>query len=914
MDVKTWTTVSRLLDDALDVPPGARAAWIDGLDTEYDALKPQLRELLAQAASMDSAAFLATLPKLATAGEVHAAEGGASEEGSRAGSAVGPYRLVRVLASGGQGSVWLAERPDGLVNRPVALKLPHGLAFRPGLAERMARERDILATLNHPHIARLYDAGVTVEGEPYLALEYVDGTALDRHCADRGLSVPDRVRLFLQVVRAVAYAHGQLVIHRDLKPTNILVTDEGYVRLLDFGIAKLLATDAPVDSTLTADAGRALTLPYASPEQVLQQPLGVATDVYSLGVVLYELLTGVRPHRPERDSAAALEDAILNADAKRPSDVAPSPAARKAITGDLDTIVLKALKKAPLERYATAEALADDLERALDGRPVLAQADSRIYRVRKFVGRHRVGVAASVALVVALVGGLIGTATGLMRAQRAEATARAERDAALVQQSRAEASNGFLQSMLIQADPGRPLNATELLDRGTKQLDQAEGMDESTLAYLRYSISKHYLRFSQTGPELALLEQSANGARRVGDFDLLAAAECGAAWSIGLSDAAAATTHLTAGEAAIARVSAPSFHASNSCLLARSRVLDMQGRPEAAIQLLEVRVPLLPPAPPSEWAALGVLRVQRAALYRRVGRFKDALRLSEENLADVRRRGQGGTLEEFTMLNNVAAQLGRVGEVRASLAIYRDLLGWLDRGGFAVPPLAVRSNAGLAELQAGNPLEAVRLARVARADSERAGNRAGVAFADLLEARGLVALGRIGESRARLDATETFWKKNRQGNDQQLLETSLVRANILAAEGHVSDARDSVAALLASLGYPGRKTSPRLERVLALSARLSLLAGQETVAADHASDALALARSVARDERKSADVGEFALLRAQACQAIGRHADALADAQLATDALGESLGPDHAMTEQAKALVAALRSQAVAPR
>ena len=292
MDVRTWTTISRLLDDALDLPPAARehgcAAWVR--NTRRCARAS--RRCSTRRDSMDSAAFLATLPKFAVGGRRRRrGRRAAGRRGDRVRTA-----CCTILASGGQGSVWLAERADGVLTRPVALKLPHGLAYRPGLAERMTRERDILAALTHPHIARLYDAGVTGAGEPYLALEYVDGLPIDRYAAEHGLTVAARVRLFLQVARAVAYAHRQLVIHRDLKPANILVTGAGEVRLLDFGIAKLLGTDGPGDSTLTVESGRALTLQYASPEQVRQEPLGVATDVYSLGVVLFELLTGVRPY------------------------------------------------------------------------------------------------------------------------------------------------------------------------------------------------------------------------------------------------------------------------------------------------------------------------------------------------------------------------------------------------------------------------------------------------------------------------------------------------------------------------------------------------------------------------------------------------------------------------------------------
>ncbi|MEZ5417247.1 MAG: serine/threonine-protein kinase [Vicinamibacterales bacterium] len=301
MDVGAWATISRLLDEALDLPEAERAGWLARLGPEHAPLLPRLRAMLARATTDDDG-FLAALPPLSAMGD---GGDGLRMGAGDAGELVGPYRLVRELASGGQGSVWLAERADGRLTRPVAVKLPIGLAFRPHLAERMAREGQILASLTHPHIARLYDAGVTSDGAPFLAMEYVDGAAIDQHCAAQGLDVAARVRLFVTVVRAVAFAHARLVIHRDLKPSNILVAADGDVRLLDFGIAKLLDEARPGASTLTTEGGRAMTLRYASPEQVAQQPLGVATDVYSLGVVLCELLTGVAPYRPARHGGGA---------------------------------------------------------------------------------------------------------------------------------------------------------------------------------------------------------------------------------------------------------------------------------------------------------------------------------------------------------------------------------------------------------------------------------------------------------------------------------------------------------------------------------------------------------------------------------------------------------------------------------
>ena len=247
------------------------------------------------------------------------------ESDLKAGALVGPYRLLRELGVGGMGSVWLAERADGTLKRQVALKLPRASWAR-GLAERMARERDILASLEHPNIARLYDAGTDAQGRPFLALEYVEGQPIDVYCSERALSIRQRLQLLLEVASAVTFAHSRLVVHRDLKPSNILVTADGQVRLLDFGIAKLMEGDRTQETQLTQMAGRALTLDYASPEQIRGEPIGTASDVYSLGVVAYELLAGAKPYKLKRGSAAELEETIATVDAPLASATAADPA------------------------------------------------------------------------------------------------------------------------------------------------------------------------------------------------------------------------------------------------------------------------------------------------------------------------------------------------------------------------------------------------------------------------------------------------------------------------------------------------------------------------------------------------------------------------------------------------------------
>src|ERR1700677_5034271 len=304
--------------------------------------------------------------------------------GLNAGDFVGRYELIRLLGAGGMAEVWLARRADGAFKREVAVKLPRLAHAQAGLEARFARERDILASLEHPHIARLYDAGVDPQGLPYLAMEYVQGEPLTDWCDAHRLGIPQRLGLFLQVLEAVQYAHEKKVIHRDLKPSNILVTESGQVRLLDFGVARLLEGEETDQPALTSVYGRALTPDYASPELLRGDPIDARSDLYSLGVLLYELLTGTRPYRlKSAASIGALDQAISTLEVRRPSlQLEQTAAATRASTaerlarqlrGDLDAVVLKALAKDPSQRYPGGGALAEDLRRYLDVRPIQAQ-------------------------------------------------------------------------------------------------------------------------------------------------------------------------------------------------------------------------------------------------------------------------------------------------------------------------------------------------------------------------------------------------------------------------------------------------------------------------------------------------------------------------------------------------------------
>ncbi|MBZ5656959.1 MAG: protein kinase [Acidobacteriia bacterium] len=432
MNPEQWERIKEIFASALEQDPSRRAEFLRQACRGDDSVRAELESLLS---TYDSVG--------ATGKALRAAPG----DEDLAGQKIGPYRVLRQIGVGGMGAVYLAVRADEAYSKRVAIKLVQTGVDTQEIARRFRHERQILATLDHPNIARLVDGGTTERGVPYFVMDYVEGTRIDDYCDRHKLSIEERISLCREVCSAVQYVHQNLVVHRDLKPGNILVTAEGVPKLLDFGIAKLLK---PELFTSLADATmvefRLMTPGYASPEQVRGEPVTTASDVYSLGVILYELLTSQRPYRLKTDAPGEVLRAVCDQEPERPSvavirmaeneagkDSRPEVLAEKRATvpeklqrqlsGDLDTIVLKALRKEPQRRYASVERFSDDLHRYLTGLPVSAQRDTWSYRADKFVRRNKVGVAAATLLAVSLIGGVLATTwqARVARAERANA-------------------------------------------------------------------------------------------------------------------------------------------------------------------------------------------------------------------------------------------------------------------------------------------------------------------------------------------------------------------------------------------------------------------------------------------------------------------------------------------------------------
>ena len=525
MNLDRWRRIRELSEAAAARPAAERAAWLESVEPDAELRARALA--LVDGSEANATSQAPAIDPDAIAAAIDATVGSAAWAGRR----IGPWRLVEVIGRGGMGEVWRAERVDGGFRQDAALKLMRRGVGDAAYLARFGAERQILARLEHPNIARLLDGGALEDGQPWLALEFIDGTDLIRHADARRLTLRQRIEAFLGVCAAVAHAHRLLVVHRDLKPSNVMVTADGTVKLLDFGIAKLLPGAEGHFGTETAAAP--LTPAYAAPEQLKREPIGTQTDVYALGLLLHELLTGVLPHRRRGSQSAealveiltrepppasvALERLVDDADERtkiagtRDTDV---PTLRRALRGDLDAIIAKALRTRPADRYASVDALAEDLRNHLGSRPVGARRGSWRYRAGRFAQRHRLAVALAGLLVASLVGGLASIVIQSREVAR-------ERDRALLEGQRANAALAFQREIFRRARPathlGQEPSASELLDLGERLLTDDESLDAGVRAALLEELSRSRLALGQNEAAHALASRAKAMFETLGD-------------------------------------------------------------------------------------------------------------------------------------------------------------------------------------------------------------------------------------------------------------------------------------------------------------------------------------------------------------------------------------------------------------
>lgn len=870
------------------MPAGALEQWLASLPEPDSIHRAKLRELLGQRAAAETGDFLATLPKIGTS----------STGGLAPGTRIGAYVIEEEIGRGGMGAVWRARRSDGAIKRPIALKLPHAGSPGQELIERFARERDILGELSHPNIARLDDAGITETGQPFLALEFVPGEPLVEFCDRRRLEVRARLRLFMQVLHAVQHAHSHLVIHRDLKPSNIIVTPQGQAMLLDFGIAKLIPDDALDGGGRTRLGAIALTPEYASPEQIAGKPVSTASDIYSLGVLLYELLAGERPYRLKRSSRAELEEAILEHEPQKPSAVVRSPQQAstrgttvgnlaRTLRGDLDTIVLKALKKSPLERYATVDALAADIDHFLRGEPVSARADSAWYRLRKFIGRHKFPVLAA------------GTAAGALVATAAVALieariATSERDRAVALAERNQAVTEFVNMLVTEAGGAdRPVTVGDMLARSESLVGAEYAQNPDHRAAILGVLGSYYHTIGADERGEPLLRDALAAVRSSADADLRRELTCLHAMSLaGLGkvrealdqlDSVVADPAIQPREAAIcleylAYVNQDAGNGANALRYAE----------QALRKLHEVRHPL----PSLEGLFLGSVGYG----HQLVGENDAAEKYFAQSIAQFTRIGRERSPDAVSVRNNWAIVSLSAGEPRKALDIYDQTLAIVSRQdpGARAPEYLLANRARALET-----LGRYSEARTAYADCLTP--TAAPGMKDYFCLLGIASvereLGNLQSADDYIARTASILSSSMPEDYPPRIGLELMRAKLAISRGQYADARARLDTALARSKSDSLTLTARMSR-----AELGLLEGRLPEAESDARMSLALAQRARGGVPYSSRVGQASLLLARILSRQGEVDQARAAARMAADHLSRTVDADHPWLRQAREL------------
>jgi serine/threonine-protein kinase len=876
--------VSELFDEVADLTGGARGRYFSEHDVNDDT-REEVEGLLAF-----DRGWTTSLER--DLGRVAEAAIAGLEQGDRR---CGPYRLGDLLGRGGMGAVYSAERVDGEVTRKVAVKLlPLGLDG-PGLRKRFLAERQIMASLNHPGIAALLDAGHTSGGQPYLVMEHVDGAPIDVYAKD--LDVRNTLRLFTRVCEAVFYAHQNLIVHRDIKPSNILVDKRGEPKLLDFGIAKLLQGEGDSgEATLTMEGAGAMTPAYAAPEQVTGGQVTTATDVYALGVLLYVLLTGQHPAGAGPHSYAELLNAAVENDPPRVSNAMAHNKLPGMFRRDLDTVVAKALKKNPSERYISVAALAGDVQRYLNHEPIQARPDTFAYRTAKFVRRNRIPVTLAAVAFVASIAGIVGTA-------HQARTARVQRDFALSQLSRAEAINDLNSYVLSDAAPsGKPFTVNDLLARAEGVIKRQRGADDATRVDLLISIGRQYTVQDEYAKARSLLEEAYRLSRGLPNVATRATASCSLAQALSRAgDLQRADALFRDGFNALP--DEPRYALDRIfCLERGSEIANNSGNPREAIARAQAARDLLQRLPiRSELADLNTL-ITLAGSYSGAGRFQEAAAAFERAAGRLQELGRADTQRSGTVFNNWGVSLIRAGRPLEAERVLRKSID-------------ISKASGTEEAVQAMPL--VNYARVlldlgkseqARDYAERGLAKAKQAGDDVPTREGLLLLAAIWRDQGHLDRAARLVSEAAARFDRSLprghiafAELARQRALNAKAAGDLPTALsfsdEAVAILEASVKIRGLHKLPPF---LVCRSEIALRLGRMDDAQTDAARAIRIWRDGGQSEAPSGNVGRAYLALGRALRAQGKDTDARAAFESAAEHLRTALGSDHPDTRSAE--------------
>jgi eukaryotic-like serine/threonine-protein kinase len=880
-----WPQISPLLDEALELRGGVRDSWLADLDARAPELAVHVRSCLLQFAELHDRKFLEEpiRSQMPTGFE---------------GRAMGAYTLDRPLGYGGMGTVWLAQRNDGRYEGLVAVKLLNAALVGHPSEQRFAREGRVLARLQHPNIARLLDAGVEEGRQPYLVLEYVRGESIGEYCNEQGLDVEQRIRLFLDVLAAVAHAHSNLVVHRDLKPSNILVTAQGEVKLLDFGIAALLSGGTDDVTPLTRNVGPGLTPGYAAPEQLLGQPITTATDVYALGVVLFELLAGRRPSSVdgEAKTPATWIRLTVDTDAPRLSDVAARADWRRSLRGDLDNIVAMALRRNPGERYRTAEALAQDLRRHLAHEPVSARPRSLGYVATKFVQRNRTAVVSACLVAIALI---VGGGFSILQTLRANEQRRLAED----QASRAEFARDFAEFVLTDAGAtGRPFTTSELLQRAQQALQAYGSADSPVVIDQVLKLGMLFARLGQYRKALELFE-TAHARAIAGNYAEL---RWQSACELGRMHHYAGRLRQSAEllDTAIAKLQRqfPDSPALIECLEQKS---DLQlSRQEIAASIATAQASVAQaqrvfPRAPLHWISP---RVQLATSLRAEGHFQAADNLHRETLALLEQLGRERTANAVLLYNSWGIVRSDAGDILGAAQMFESGLAightlWSD----ATPDQWVSVNYAR---------RLVLLNRLDDAERHFTGAFELSSAEDDVEMAVGALLGLLSVSRERGDLEAARAARDRAARfiESHLPPEHTLRMGYLFESGllHVADnsldqAKSELQHALTQFKRANRRVADQVVGLAAL-AQCELRVGESGRAADRAAEASAIARKFALPGQPSYWLGLALLAQVDVEQALGHDQEARKLSIEALAQLDPTVGSEHPLTRRAAAL------------